>query len=55
MDISNDEVIYLTYDTSFDPPFASFKFTGDFTVEIGSLTNGVFTALETENVASNVY
>ena len=57
LDISNDEVIYLTYDTTYASNgntianYISITVTGAYTVQRGSLSNGVFTAADT---ATNV-
>lgn len=52
LDISEDEVIYLTYDTSYDSMWISVRVYGAYTIKRGSLSNGVFTAATSTNCAS---
>lgn len=49
LDISDMEVIYLTYDTTMTNKWISITAYDDFTVERGSLNNGVFTAATSIN------
>lgn len=50
----DEEVIYLTYDCTYDGKIASFVCQGNYTVARGSLINGTFTATSTTNVSSGV-
>lgn len=52
VDISEDEVIYLTYETSMDDGWISIRVFGNYKVERGSLTNGIFTAVDSANCDS---
>lgn len=55
VDLTDQEVIYLTYDCTYDDRFASFRVSGAYTVERGQIINGVFVpvANSIENVAAN--
>ena len=52
VDLTDQEVIYLTYDCSYDSRWCSVKVSGAYTVERGSLNNGVFTSVYSTNQAS---
>ena len=52
VDLTDQEVIYLTYDCSYDSRWCSVKVSGAYTVERGSLNNGVFTSVYSANQAS---
>lgn len=52
VDLTNQEVIYLTYDTSMDDAYISIRVYGNYTVERGSLNNGIFTTITTTNCSS---
>ena len=53
LDISDEEVLYLTYAVRANYGFICIKFRGATTIDIGTLNNGVYTVLSTENVADN--
>lgn len=53
LDISNEEAVYFTYDAKSLNSFASFHFNKAYTVDVGTLTNGVYTVLETDTMAAN--
>lgn len=52
---SSEDVIYITYDIQYDDlNFCLFKFQGAYQVDIGTVNNGIFTAIEqSESVSSN--
>ena len=53
VDLTNQEVIYLTYDTkNIEDPYISIRVYGDYTIARGSLTAGVFTAVNSVDCAS---
>lgn len=52
VDISNNDVIYLTYDTTMDNGWISIIVYGDYIVERGSLNNGIFTSVSSTNCTS---
>lgn len=45
VDLTNQEVIYLTYDCTYENRFIAIKVRGAYHVERGSLNNGVFTSV----------
>lgn len=55
VDLTDQEVIYLTYDCTYEDRFVSFQVSGAYTVERGQIINGVFVpvANSIENVAAN--
>ena len=54
LDISSEEALYLTYDTRMEPSFALLKINNiAYRVEIGTLSNGIFTVIDSDEIAKN--
>lgn len=49
VDISNEEVIYLTYNTTREDSYISVRAYNAYTIQRGSLNNGIFTPISTTN------
>lgn len=52
IDLTDQEVIYLTYDTTVEGMWISVRAYGDYTIARGSLSNGVFTAVDSTDCSS---